>query len=350
MKQATLIILALLTVTVTPRDAFGSLDLAPFEFVQADGVDIQVPGYAAPTYVDWDNDGRKDLVVGEGGFFRKPRIRVWLNDGTPSEPHFSDYFYIPTADGEDLTYIGTDCTCAALGLYPRLLYWDVDGRKDLLVGQLDGTVMLYLNEGSDSEPVFGGGTFLQVGEADSKMDIDVGDIASPEVVDWDNDGRRDLIVGANDGKIHLFINQGTDTAPDFLLETFAGNEESDLTMPADGANPAIGDFDGDGKKDLLIGDAPGELLFFSNIGTDAEPKFSDYSVLESGGVPIQLDTITGASPRARPFITDWTNDGRPDVLAGAGDGKVYIFQSVPEVTTLSLLTLGVVALLRKRKV
>ena len=40
--------------------------------------------------------------------------------------------------------------------------------------------------------------------------------AAPEVVDWNNDGKKDLLVGQFDqGRILLFINKGTDESPSF---------------------------------------------------------------------------------------------------------------------------------------
>jgi hypothetical protein len=102
---------------------------------------------------------------------------------------------------------------------------------------------------------------------------------------------------------------------------------------------------GDGKKDILTGDTEGQLLFYSNVGTDAAPIFSDYVLVESNGTPIDL---LGQS-RSRPFVCDWTGDGYLDVLIGAGDGKVYLYQGIPEPTTVLLLGLGSLALLRKRK-
>ena len=49
--------------------------------------------------------------------------------------------------------------------------------------------------------------------------LDVGYCASPTMVDWNNDGAKDLIVGATDlscgGTIWLYLNQGTDLNPVF---------------------------------------------------------------------------------------------------------------------------------------
>jgi len=305
------------------------LNLGPEELVQANGVDIQVSGYSVPSFVDWNNDKLNDLVIGEGGGSGDAKVRVYLNVGTESSPKFSDYFYAQSNDS-DLVCPASGC----MGCFPRVEYWDSDERKDLLVGLADGTVKIFLNIGTDESPAFDGGAFLQVGQPGSKTNIDVGSRATPCLVDWNSDGRKDLVVGAYDARIHIFINEGTDTEPDFLVETFAQADGSDLVVPGKRASPVVIDIDNDGRKDILAGNTDGQLLFYCNVGTDAEPIFSDYTLVESNGVPIDLP----GSPRSRPFLCYWSGDGRfgpidayPDVLIGAGDGKVHLYQGIPEI-------------------
>ncbi|MFZ2146951.1 MAG: FG-GAP-like repeat-containing protein [Sedimentisphaerales bacterium] len=315
------------------------LNLGHEELVQANGVDIKVPGYSVPSFVDWNNDKLNDLVIGEGGGYEDGKVRVYLNVGTESAPKFSDYFYAQSNDS-DLVCPASGC----MGCFPRVEYWDADERKDLLVGQADGTVEIFLNParqrrdgvniGTDESPAFDGGTFLQVGRLGSKTNINVGARAAPCLVDWNSDGRNDLVVGAYDGRIHIFINEGTDTEPDFLVETFAQADGSDLVVPGKRASPIVIDLDNDGRKDILTGNTDGQLLFYRNVGTDAEPIFSDYTLIESNGVPIDLPS----SPRSRPFLCYWTGDGHfgpidayPDVLIGAGDGKVHLYRGLPKI-------------------
>ena len=52
-------------------------------------------------------------------------------------------------------------------LVPVVTDWNNDGKKDLLVGQFSGgLITLYLNEGTDAAPVFGKGELLQAGGKD----------------------------------------------------------------------------------------------------------------------------------------------------------------------------------------
>ena len=56
-------------------------------------------------------------------------------------------------------------------LVPCVSDWNSDGKKDLIVGQfVNGAISLYLNEGTDTKPVFGDSSFLQAGGKPIKLD------------------------------------------------------------------------------------------------------------------------------------------------------------------------------------
>ncbi|MCP4711951.1 MAG: hypothetical protein GY869_25300 [Planctomycetes bacterium] len=68
-------------------------------------------------------------------------------------------------------------------------------------------------------PVLAAGHKIKVGD----NPISIGHTASPEIVDWNNDGKKDLILGTyltfpifpEEGKVMLYLNEGTDEAPVF---------------------------------------------------------------------------------------------------------------------------------------
>ncbi len=333
-RSASLYLMALAGLTLSASASAGEfvLDFGPEEIIKADGNDIVVPGYSVPSFVDWNNDGLQDLVVGEGGAIgtvTPAKVRVYLNRGTEVAPLFKDYFYV-RAGNQELTLTPEGC----MGCFPRVVDWDEDGRKDLLVGVSDGTVRIYMNINDDNEPRFDSGKNLKVGP-EGTMDMDVGKRPTPIVVDWNNDGMLDIVSGAWDGYVHVFYNCGcggyipprfsTTFTPVGLIVQENGR---DLMVPGTRSSPVVMDFDGDGKKDLLTGSTDGTILLYRNLGTESLPMFSGYSLVRSNGQPIDLPS----NQRSRPFVCHWTGakDGYWDLLVGYGDGKIRLYRGIPK--------------------
>lgn len=80
--------------------------------------------------------------------------------------------------------------------------------------------------------------------------------ATASIVAWNSDGKKDLVVGELTSKIHIFLNQGTDTAPDFRTRIHAQENGADLTVSGYGASPHVLVGESDGKFRLHQGLAP----------------------------------------------------------------------------------------------
>jgi hypothetical protein len=61
--------------------------------IQANGVNINVGygGNASPFLIDWDGDGKQDLLLGQ---FDLGRIRFYTNTGTHYNPTFGNFAYL----------------------------------------------------------------------------------------------------------------------------------------------------------------------------------------------------------------------------------------------------------------
>lgn len=291
---------------------------AEADFVASQSGQVAVDNYSVPSLADWNNDTLLDLIVGEKTDASAGKIRVYLNEGTPQSPEFGSPFFVQS-DGEDLTVAASGC----LGIFPRVADWDGDGLIDLIVGLADGSVQVFLNTNSAEAPEFGAPQSVAVGDPGAKVPIQVGGRATPTSVDWNADGNLDLLVGALDGRVRLYLNVADTGVPDFRTEVFVQDSDTDLEDPQGRSSPAMLDLDGDGRTDLVLGNTAGQIAFYRNIGTNHAPAFDGAILVEAGGAAIDLDGV----PRSRPLVADFDNDFKPDLLVGAQDGLVRLYHA-----------------------
>jgi hypothetical protein len=189
---------------------------------------------------------------------------------------------------------------------------------------------VFLNEGARGAPRLGRGHRLGA----AGRPIDGTSRGSVRVVDWDGDGRQDVLftmVGegtsrgydwphvhhddpALDRGLLFYRNVGTARAPELAAPRWvnAGGE----AKPLDLERPNLGgvvDWNADGRRDLLICEFETSCRVFLNTGDqEGRPRFraspSGLTVLR----PWTAQTISGADP------FDWDGDGRADVLTGQG--------------------------------
>ena len=67
---------------------------------------------------------------------------------------------------------------------------------------------------------------------DGKAIVQGGSSLVPCVVDWNGDGKKDLLVGQSFGKIRLYLNQGTDNAPVFKSFTYLQAGGKVISLPS----------------------------------------------------------------------------------------------------------------------
>jgi len=174
---------------------------------------------------------------------------------------------------------------------------DNDGYIDLLVGSGSGTIWhLEQTTGDDFALI-----------TRDFNNIDVGTEAMPVLINLDNDGLLDLLIGSN-SEIDWYEQQGVGSSVFILVE---GNILP--TRPGAHLCPAIADINNDGLLDMLVGESLGTLVHFvqdsANGGTFTE--VDDYWMEWDGGTYIH------------PSFTDLENDGKLDLLVGRLNGLIY---------------------------
>lgn len=193
---------------------------------------------------------------------------------------------------------------------------DLDGdcKLDILSGSWPGEVYFFrrLADGSFAPP-------QQLTTAGGKP-LNVGSASAPFAVDWDGDGKPDLIVGTVSGAVFFVPNVGTRQKPAFGDPKALHAGGKPIQIESGDAAPVVADWDGDGKPDLVVGAEDGSVVWFRNEGTAREPRLAAARVLvPPSPSPWADDKARGAADwgiRVKPCVVDWDGDGLPDLLLG----------------------------------
>jgi hypothetical protein len=197
---------------------------------------------------------------------------------------------------------------------PFIVDYNNDGASDLLVGNEEGRLSYYLNQGSNIHPVFSSPVVLEDTEGSP---IAVDSYCVPCVVDWNEDNKKDLVLGAGNGTLLVYLNEGSDSDPLFSspVSIEAGGRILDV---GSFAAPFAADWDGDATKDLLVGDGEGYVHVCLSSNSDGIPSLIKAEKVKTSG---HERMVEGS---AVPFLIDWNQDGRKELLLGSSDGHIYL--------------------------
>lgn len=130
-------------------------------------------------------------------------------------------------------------------------------------------------------------------------DVFAGTLPVPTSVDWDGDGNSDLIIGNSEGFVLFYRNNGTDRAPQFGVgEQLKANGETIHIQPGyygvqgpfearwGYVCPNVADWNGDGLPDLLLSSATARHEVFLNVGTKSQPKLAAGKPLYCNGLEL----------------------------------------------------------------
>lgn len=278
----------------------------------------------SPTFVDYDADGDYDLLVSSNGDFEvtggtRDRIYLFKNTGTKTEPSFeltdSDYLQLSKkgladiiiktgdVDGDkdmdllvgdrfgkvswykntagpskpvnfslaDTNILGSFGAPGESNAAPLVFNYNNDTLPDLLVGFYDGTTRLFVNEGSIEKPSFTRVPGSAWGMRANEIYINGTDTnflfygyAVPELIDYDQDGTDEILIGTGYGVPRLYSIAGHsvyDSLPEIRNWQFQ-RTKTDSFVSDMGALlvPAAVDLDGDSFPEIIYGNARGGLM------------------------------------------------------------------------------------------
>lgn len=290
----------------TSTTGVANFQLLKKNFLQEDMIEVGEGAY--PVLFDADADGLQDLMIGNVSYYTNStsvsKIAFYKNVGTFIAPSFS----LVTRDYQSLSQY------AVSAMFPTFGDLDNDGDKDMIIGDYNGTLHYMENT------AFTGAPAVFSSHVAGYSGIDVGNNATPQLVDVDKNGTLDLVIGNQTGKLTYYKNTGTTAAPNFVLQTasFGGVDVKQPNFLTGYSIPFL--YTDAGTSKLIVGTESGKIYLYDNIDNNLGGNFN------------RVDTslyLINEGARCSPYFADINGDGSRDLFLGNYAGGVAFFSSIP---------------------
>ncbi len=300
----------------TGTTALPTFSTPNINFLQENMIDVG--DNSVPAFFDADGDSDLDLFIGYYTANFSGSISYFENTGTQSLPNFT----LVTNDFFGISFLNL------INIKPSFADMNGDTKIDLVFtasNQFGGDTQLFYFPNNN-------GIGINLSQDPILINFSAPEGFIPEplsfsdnvcVADINRDGKNDLLVGRQNGRLEYWQNMGTTTSPVYLLEngSYLGLGISVLRQ-----NPACttADLNADGKAELIIGDQNGKLTIISNYrdATDALDGISNilYNPIEEGYIAQNL------GGRVWPAVANIFKTNKPAIVVGNTLGGLRVLK------------------------
>jgi hypothetical protein len=271
---------------------------------------IELGDNTAPTFHDFDQDGDEDMFVGRMIDQNiQSSIAFYDNVGSSNQPSFK----LVTND-----FIGFS-VLLTYNIKPQFVDVDGNGGTDILftaTSLLNGkTSLYYVLSTSSNASTFGGQTV-------NTIPLNISQTENVSMIDIDQDGRRDLLIGRANGSLEYWRHTGNGITFSIANDKYLGLDDSPSRQ---NLSVSAGDLDGDGHEDLAVGDQSGRISIYSDFraaGASAQPVTG--IVFDSFTNSYKPKNLGG---RLRPAVVNLFGTDKPEIVTGNTLGGLYMLKN-----------------------
>lgn len=327
----------------------------PPRYFQQQADTLKSGALSTPVAFDWDGDGDLDILSGNTAGY----IDFFENLSGPGVelPKWAAPIRLQSGDATFRVIAGPNGSiqgpAEAKWGYTCLSVadWDADGLPDIVFNDIWGKVRWLKNVGTRTQPKLADPQSIEVHWDDNPPkpswtwwtplphELVTQWRTTPIAFDWTGDGIADLVMLDHDGFLVLFERTSVDGQLRLLppRRVFWGDNFSTTDNRHIIKDPASGpmqlnvgtagasgrrkiwldDWDGDGAIDIFANSTSANIL--------RQVKSFDGKWFFRDQGPLVKQSIQGHS--TSPTTVDFNNDGIPDFLAGAEDGRFYYFRN-----------------------
>ena len=299
-------------------------------------------------YVDWDNDGDKDIIVGIDTWDDYGWDNAYNEKGEWTRGPLHGYVYfLENMDGEYYNRGKVKADGAIIDVYgapnPCIADFDCDGDLDIICGEFVDGLTWFENKGTREEPSFASGRAVVNKNGEIQFHIEM---IVPVVTDFNKDGYPDLVVGDEDGRVAWLRNTGkVKKSMPVFEDPYYFKQKADNVKFGALATPWCCDWDGDGKEDIIAGNSAGEIAFIRNLTGGENPSWAEPVLFKTGKSPIRVQagyngSIQGPAEEKWGYtvltVADWDGDGLKDIIINSIWGKIEWYRNLGKKDGLTL--------------